>query len=148
MLKGKHYFSKRVLRKEECCTENRYTGRNVDLMLLSEWVERFFEKKNFRTIREERIKAHKITARPTYVHEVLDRVTVYIFGDPNDFVLKFITGARSSLFVKLGRLTTLFGGGIAFLRGVKSQEAEEQLERNFWIYVNEKIDFIAGSART
>jgi len=148
MLKGKHYFIKRVLRKGECCTENRYTGRNVDLMLLSEWVERFFEKKLFRTIREEKTKAHRITARPTYEHEVLDRVTVCISGDPNDFVLQFITGARSNLFVKLGLLTTLFGGGIAFLRGVKSQEAEEQLERNFWTYVNEKIDFIAGSART
>ena len=32
--------------------------------------------------------------------------------------------------MKLGQLTALFGGGLAFLRGIKSQEAEEKLEKS------------------
>lgn len=125
--------------------ETRYTGRNVDLPLLCKWVEYFFEKKDFRTIREERDEGYVITARPRYVDEIVDNITVHVFGRSDDFTLKFATGARSNLLRKIGRLTTLFGGGIAFLRGVKSQEAEEELERNFWVFVEEKIDFLADS---
>jgi hypothetical protein len=47
--------------------------------------------------------------------------------------------------MRLGQLTHLFGGGVLFLRGVKSDEAEEKLERDFWIFIEEKIDFLAKS---
>jgi len=127
--------------------ENHYIGRNINLSLLSKWIEHFFKKKNFRTITEKETKRIKIIARPTYIHEIIEEITVSISGDPNNFTLKFVTGNRSNFFVKFGRLTTLFGGGIMFLRGVKSQEVEEKLERNFWVYVEEKIDFLTNSAR-
>jgi len=126
--------------------ESRYTNRDVDLSLLSKWVERFFKKKGFSTIREEETGGYRIVAKPTYVHDVVGRITVPVSGNSNDFVVKFFSGMRSSVLTKYGGLTTLFGGGILFLRGIKSQEAEERLERNFWIYVDEKINFLTGSA--
>lgn len=127
-------------------TEKRFAGRNVDLSLLGQWIERFFRRRDFRTSRETEEKSHRIIAQPTYVHEILDRTTVSISGNSGDFVVRFYTGARSEALMKFGLLTSLFGGGIAFLRGVKSDEAEEKLERDFWIYLEEKIDFLDDSA--
>ncbi len=95
-------------------------------------------------LREKRIEAYRIIALPTYMHEIVDEVTVSVSGDPHDFRLRFTVGARSDVYVKIGLLTQLFGGGIFFLRGAKSQEAEEELERSFWTYIEEKIDFLAG----
>lgn len=126
--------------------ERRYNDRNVDLSLLSQWVENFFKNKDFKTTIKKETKGYKIAVQPTYIHEVADRITVSISGTPNDFVLKFVVGARSSFFMKFGALTTFLGGGFAFLKGVKSQEAEERLERNFWTYVEEKISTLTNSA--
>jgi len=127
--------------------KNRYVDRNVDLSLLCRWIEHFFKKKNFRIVIEKGTKGYRIIARPTHVHEIVDNITVSISGTPNDFTLSFVTGARSEVFMKLGLLTSLFGGGMAFLRGVKSQESEEKIERLFWIYIGEKIDLLANKIK-
>lgn len=128
-----------------CIMEDHYVGRNVDLQLLSEWLVRFFRNKGFRTVRREEIGGCKITVRPTYVHEIVEHPTVFVSGGSNDFIVRFVAGSRSRAFVTFGGLTTPFGGGSLFLRGVKSQEALEKLERDFWVYLEEKIDFLAGS---
>jgi hypothetical protein len=127
--------------------KNRYVGRNVDLSLLRQWIEQFFKKKNFRTVIEKETNGYRIIARPTHVHEIVDNITVSISGTPNDFTLNFVTGTRSEAFIKLGMLTSLFGGGIAYLRGVKSQEVEEKIEKLFWIYIGEKIDYLANKVK-
>lgn len=125
--------------------EKRYVGRNVDLYLLSRWIEHFFKKKNFRTVKERDKKGYRVVAGPTHVHEVVDKIIISISGDPSDFTLRFSAGARSNFFTRFGFLTALLGGGIWFLRGMRSQEAEEKLERTFWIYVEEKVNFLVNS---
>lgn len=127
--------------------KNRYVGRDVDLLLLGQWIERFFAKKNFRIAKFEEARDFRIEARPTHVHEMVDTITVALSGKSNDFTIEFSSSGRSSVFMRLGALTSLFGGGIAYLRGVKSQEAEEKIEKRFWVYVGEKIDFLANSVR-
>jgi len=127
--------------------EKRYLRRNVDLSLLSERIVQFFREKGFKTLRKEEMGVRKIIVRPTHVHEIVERFAVYIFGSSNDFVVRLSAGARSASFVKFGLLITLFGGGSLFLRGVKSQEALEKLERDFCIYLEEKIDFLGNSAK-
>jgi hypothetical protein len=49
--------------------------------------------------------------------------------------------------MKIGQLASLFGLGVLFLRGVRSEEAGERLERDFWAVIEEKIDRIANSAK-
>ena len=102
---------------------------------MSELVENFFAKKGFRTRREMVAKEYRIVSKPTHVHEIIGVTTVLISGDPKDFTIKFFSGSRSDAYIKFGRLTSLVGGGTLFLRGLKSQENEERLERNFWIYI-------------
>jgi len=127
--------------------ESHYVNRNVDLSLLNEWLERFFKEKGFMTLSEETDEGYRIFAKPRHIHDIIGKVSVFISGDPNDFVVKFYSGAFSGSLVKFGNLTTLFGGGIMVLRGLKSQEAEEKLERSFAVYLNESVNSLAGSAR-
>jgi len=115
--------------------DGHYVDKEIDLSLLSEWVENFFAKKGFRTRREMVAKEYRIVSKPTHVHEIIGVTTVLISGNPKDFTVKFFSGSRSDAYIKFGRLTSLVGGGTLFLRGLKSQENEERLERNFWIYI-------------
>lgn len=123
-----------------------YKGRNVDLSLLSRWIERFFRKREFRVTKEIEEETFRIVARPTYVHEIVDAITVSVSGNPNDFVVKLYIGTRSEVLMKIGQLASLFGLGVLFLRGVKSDEAGETLQREFWVFLEEKIDFLTNSA--
>lgn len=118
---------------------------DVDLSLLGEWIDRFFKKEGFNTIKDERPQGYRITARPGPETEIVNNVIVDVSGGPDDFKVKFVTGTRSNLFVRLGQLTTLFGGGVFYMRGLKSQEAEDKLEKQFWTYVTEKVDRVARS---
>jgi hypothetical protein len=126
--------------------ETSFVGRNVDLSLLGEWVERFFKNKEFKVAINKKAVGYTVTAGPTYVHEIVGNINVSVYGEPNDFVVRFIAGARSGLYKKFGLLTSLFGGGVLLMRGMKSEEAEEKVEKDFWVYVEEKIDFLADSA--
>jgi len=115
--------------------DSHYVDKEIDLSLLSELAENFFAKRGFRTRREMVAKEYRIVSKPTHVHEIIGVTTVLISGDPKDFTIKFFSGSRSDAYIKFGRLTSLLGGGTLFLRGLKSQENEERLERNFWIYI-------------
>lgn len=126
--------------------ETSFVGRNVDLPLLGEWLERFFKNREFKVAVNKEDGGFRVTAAPTYVHEIVGNIIVSVSGEPNDFMVRFNAGVRSGLYKKFGLLTSLFGGGVLLMRGMKSEEAEEKVERDFWIYVEEKIDFLADSA--
>ena len=40
----------------------------------------------------------------------------------------------------------MFGGGYLVVRGLRAKEALEKLEREFWVYVEERVAQLAGSA--
>lgn len=123
----------------------RYTDRNVDLALLGQWVQWFFKRKEFRTSEEVEDGNFRIVARPTYVHEIVDTITVSVSGSPDDFKVGLYTGARSEALMKIGQLASLFGLGVLFLRGIRSEDAGVRLERDFWVFIEEKIDRISDT---
>ncbi|UCD96729.1 MAG: hypothetical protein JSV35_01355 [Candidatus Bathyarchaeota archaeon] len=118
----------------------KYTDRNVDLTLLCKGIDDFFRRGGFRTYVEQDEDGVKIRVLPTHIHDIVGKITVQVSGTPMDFEVKFFSGTRSEALTKFGRLTSLFGGGVLFLRGVKSQEAEEKLERRFWVFVEEQLN--------
>ncbi len=128
--------------------ERNYVKRNVHLSLLGERLVQFFKEQRFRVraVNEEKKGLFKIIVRSTHEHEITGKVTVLIQGCPNEFSVNFTAGALSQAFMKFGMLTSFLGGGSIFLRGIKSKDALERLERGFWVYVEEKIDFLVGSA--
>lgn len=126
--------------------EKRYVGTHVNLHFLVKNLTGFFKNLGFETTEERSDKGCKIVVIPSHEHDVRDRVRIYMVGNPDNFSIKFVAGARSRSLVKWGRLTTLFGGGAFLLKGLKSKEALEKLEKKFWVYVNEKIDHLTNSA--
>jgi hypothetical protein len=119
--------------------QGQWTGKNVDLALLSELIEDFFRGKGFKITKDRIASEYTISARPQRGVGILERVIVRVLGDSNDFLIEFSTSGRSRSAVKLGFITTMFGGGSLVLRGLKSQEALEKIEKDFWIFIEGTI---------
>ena len=125
--------------------QRRWTGKNVNLALLSECVEDFFKDRGFLTEKDESAGEYTILWAPPRVRNMRDAMTVRIFGNPNDFVVEIIASERTRGSIRLGMLTKLFGGGYLVLRGLRAKEALEKLEREFWVCVEEKVAHLAES---
>ena len=125
--------------------QERWVGKNVDLQFLSESIENFFRDKGFRVTKDGSAPEYTISAKPQQGIGIIGRVTVRILGDPNDFLIEFSTSGHSRSAVKLGFITTIFGGGSLVLRGLKSQEELEKLEKVFWLHLEEAIIHLTNS---
>lgn len=126
--------------------QSRRVEKNVDLKLLREHIESFFKDRGFKIAEERSESKYEISARPQHGVGILGSVIVRVLGDSNDFLIEFSTSRHSRSAVKLGLMTTMFGGGSLVLRGLKSREALEKLEKDFWIYVDEAITRLINSA--
>jgi len=128
--------------------EKKFVQRNVNLLFLTDYLMAFFSREGLEAKKLRVEEGFKIVVKPSYSRDMYEAVIVYILGKPNDFTIKFVTGELSRSLVKWGRLTRLIGGGSFLLRGLKSQDVLEKLEKDFWMYVNEKIDYLLGSAKS
>ena len=121
-------------------------GRNIDLALLSVYVEDFLKNNGFgvrKIVSSKECTVLETRKRPRSFH--MD-VTVKIIGDSNDFVIEFLAGERVRSSVRWSLLATAFGGGSFLLRALKSQEALQKLEKEFWVYNEETVNRLTGSA--
>ncbi len=126
--------------------QEHWVGKNVNLTLLSERVENFLRDKGFRTTKGLSASEYTISGKPQQSVGIIGLVTVRILGDRNDFSIEFSTNGHSRSVVKLGFITTIFGGGSLVLRGLKSQEELEKLEKDFWVHVKQALVHLTNSA--
>lgn len=126
--------------------EDRWKNKNVDLSLLSDCIAQFFKEKNFAVFVRKSKRKYRIIATPRPFHKIAENINVNISGRPDDFLVKFIAGSHSRALVRHGALAALFGGGYLALKGFKSQEALEKLEKEYWIYVDKEIWQLTDSA--
>lgn len=127
--------------------QRRWTMQNVDLNSLSDGVEDFFKSRQFVTKKSESAGERKILLQPTYSTVKLDEpISVRITGDPNDFVVELRASELTNRSVRMGMLTKSLGGGFYLLRSLKLQEELEKLEKEFWIFVEDKVAQLARSA--
>jgi len=122
-----------------------WVGRNIDLALLSERIENFFKDRGFKTTKDWSAHEYTVSAKPQHGAGILGLVIVKILGNSNDFSIEFSTSEHLRSAMKLGFITTMFGGGSLILRSLKSQEALEKLEKGFWIYMEEAITHLINS---
>lgn len=127
--------------------QRKWTEKNVNLASLSDHVENFFKDRGFSTEKEESAGEYTILWAPSRVGITRDAMTVRIFGDPNDFVVEIIASERTRRSITLGMLTKMFGGGYLVVRGLRAKEALEKLEKEFWVYMEEKVAHLAGSSK-
>lgn len=125
----------------------RWTGRNVDLALLIESIEGFLSVRGCKISRKESERRCLVVGRPENTSDVLEDVSVKISGEPNDFTVEFISGGKSRSSILLGFLTSMIGGGNLMLKGVRSQESSDKLEKEFWSYLEEKMVGLTNSVK-
>jgi len=122
--------------------ERRWRGNNINLDTICAIISKFFEEKNFRVHVKRFNKRIDLIIIPQTIHKILEYITVVIKGTPNDFTIRFEAGKRSHKITFLGRITQLFGGGILFLYGQKSEEELEKLEKEFWDFIYVAIEHL------
>jgi len=127
--------------------EVQWKDRNVQLSTLVDFVCKFFAERNFTVSLSNSNANHLVVAKSRRSHEIVEDVRVSVNGKPNDFIVGFIAGPRSRALVIFGTLTSFIGGGSLSLKGLKSREALEKLEQEFWAYLTEKVSQLADSAR-
>jgi hypothetical protein len=125
--------------------EDSWVNKNIDLAMLNNRLIQFFEERSFSTFQEKSENKYHIVVAPRRFHDILEEIHVYINGQSDKFTVKFDAGARSRELVRTGILATVFGGGRLTLKGLKSQEALEKLEREFWVYIDKVIWSSDGS---
>lgn len=121
--------------------------KNVDLALLGKYIEDFLTGKGFGTKKDEFADGCTISAKPWLEREVREEIAVSVLGWSNDFVIEFLISERKRSSVLLGFITTIIGGGTLLLRSLKSQEALEKLEKEFWMWAEETIAHLVGSLK-
>ena len=119
--------------------EDQYKGKNVNLAILSERIVRFFTEREFTASLHKKGKDYVVVATPKFYHGIAENINVYVSGSPDDFSVKFESGSHSRALVRLGNLLALLGGGFLALKGLKSQDELEELENDFWKYVDETV---------
>jgi hypothetical protein len=127
--------------------QKRWTGKNVDLDLLSDSVEDFFKSKSFVTKRTESTEERVILWQSGRSAKAEKPISVRIIGKPDDFTVELKASELADRSVRLGMLTKPIGGGYFLLKSLKLREALEKLEKEFWIYVEDKIAELAGSTQ-
>jgi len=142
----KERFGDHILRKG-LKVQTQWVGKNVNLTLLSEYVEDFFKGRGFKTKRDESAEEYTVSGIPQRAHGIYGKVCVRILGSSNDFVIEFLPSQHTRSAIRAGFITTMFGGGALLLRGLKSQEELERLENEFWEHVEEDITRLVDSAK-
>jgi hypothetical protein len=127
--------------------KDRWQNKNVQLPILTDCIEQFFKENGFSVSSNKYNGDYRIVAQPKSDHAIAEDIHVSLNGKTDDFTIKFIAGSRSRMFFRIGTILSLFGGGFLSLKGIKSQEALEKLERKFWTYITEKVNQLVSSTR-
>ena len=124
-----------------------WTGKNVNLDLLSQSIEDFFKSKSFATKRTKLEREYTVVWTSMLAPRNLKDLTrARVFGDSNDFTVEIIASELTTRDIRLGLLTKSLGGGYFALKNIRLRETLEKLENDFWIFVEGKIADLERSA--
>jgi len=119
---------------------------NTDLSKLNEFIQEFFEKKEFQVAADKLGDEYRITANPRQFHGILDSIVITINGNSNDFTVKMTTETKSRSYVMLGNLLSFLGFGFLAIKGHQSEENLEKLEKGLRIFLAEKVSLASHVA--
>lgn len=119
--------------------EIRWKDMNVDLSKLSEYVQDFFRKEGFLVRVAKLNDGYQLVVEPRIYHKIIENIYINIVGSSNDFVVRFKAGSKSHSFTLWGNLMSFLGGGFFAVKGFKSGEALDKLEREFRVFIAEKV---------
>lgn len=119
-----------------------WTGRNVDLVLLKEHVKDFLKELGFKC-RERCVKG--ALGKEFSFEFSCGRVNVSIFGFPDNFTVDFnVASSRASL---VASSFNFFGAGAFVLYDSRVREVLDEVEKKFWIFIEDVVAQLENSAR-
>ncbi len=128
--------------------QRRWIGQNVDLTSLSISLEDFFKSRLYETKKLESPGERKILLHPKHSSVRLkEPVSVRIAGESDDFTVDLRASELVTRSVRIGMLTKPIGGGHYLLRSLKLQEELEKLEKEFWVFVEDRVAQLGQSAQ-
>jgi len=117
----------------------KFAGKNIDIDLLSERVERFLMDRGFKTLREKIRGGYKILGIRSVCEGKNESVCVKISGNPDKFAVDFESGGVMRTPLWAISLARMVGAGYFVLRDLKSKEMYEKLESEFWAFIDEAV---------
>jgi len=115
--------------------KNRQTNREI----LSQQIEKFFNKNNFTTETQKENTHFKILATPTKKTGIKEKIEIEIQSTKDGFAVDLKTIEKAQTSVKLGLLSSFFLGGSLLLRSLRSKEELDKLQNKFWLHVQEYV---------
>jgi len=125
--------------------EVQWKNRNIQLPMLVDVICRFFTERSFAVSSNDSGGKYLVVATPKRFHQIAENIRVSVTGRPDDFTVDFNAGSHSRHLVMFGTLTSFLGGGSFSLKGLKSREALEKLEPEFWTCLTEKVSQLEDS---
>jgi len=124
--------------------EKQWKNHNVSLQQLAQTIEGSYSRRNLKikeTVLKDGYSIRVILAKL----RASGTMSIIMRGTPDDFTIE-TKRERADDAVKVGLMTTIFGGGSIILSSIKSREELEKLEREFWGTIEEVISRLANSA--
>jgi len=126
-----------------------WTGRNVDLALLTKRIGDFFKEKDFEAIKGQTPTSYQILAEDSPYFRLQGYVSVTIEGRPENFTIKLDLCAKKKKHLRLSPfLLNMFGFGYFHLQELRSDEAWMKLEKEFWRHVENVVLHLTNTAET
>jgi hypothetical protein len=124
--------------------EKQWKNHNVSLQRLKQMIETYYSGRNLK-VKETALKDGYSISVVLAKLRVPSAMKIIIRGTPNDFTVETESTEYEDNVVKVGLITTIFGGGSLVLANIKKREELEKLEREFWGAVEEMVTHLTDS---
>jgi hypothetical protein len=124
--------------------QRNWQNLNVNLSNLVKNIIQFFESKEFNDVTALKTeKGYQIIAGDSKQYKMENDVSVTIEGRPDDFTVSLASCKQEKRSPIPLFLMSMFGGGYFALKGFRSEEAMQKLERDF----RQKIELMVAQAQ-
>jgi hypothetical protein len=127
-----------------------WTNRNVDLALLKQKVQEFFQDNDFDTVTSEYENVYHLAASGSSNYTINGQIEVTIRGTPQDILveLEHQSKGKQKKYSMPMTLTIFMGAGILLRDEFKSDEAFLKLKKDFWTFLDRTVNSLTNSAET
>lgn len=127
--------------------EKRWQNHGVNLQRLAQTVKNYYLRRNLKVKETVLEDGYSIGVILTGLR-VSGVMSITIRGTPDDFTIETRATEEEDKAVKVGLMTSIFGGGSLVLRHVKVREQMEKMEREFWSTIEETIRSLTNSGES
>lgn len=125
-----------------------WTNRNVDLSLLKQRVQEFFQDNDFDTATSEYEDVYHLAASGSPNYAISGQVEVTLKGTPQEISVELehqLKGKQKKYSMPM-TLTIFMGAGILLRDEFKSDEAFLKLKKDLWAFLDRTVNDLTNSA--